>query len=376
MKKRLWWGIGALLIISTLAFGAWWFWGKPAAPLKVNVAVTAPISMHEDVYATGTVVPVSRQEVRVLNPGRVSKVAVKVGDTVRAGQLLVQLDSTLADAQVAQAKASVDAAQANVNGAQANLDALRQAQSTSALALTPANTVNPGAVKQAEGALAQSQAGLKQAQAALKVAQAQQAQTTCKATIPGTVLEVNVQEGNISPVQQPLVLVADLSQINVEAQLNEVDAGKVQLGQKVTVTSKVLGSAAIQGTLTEIAPEAVTKPSVQGNTSPTVDVKVRLDHVSGGLKPGFTVNIEIVTASKDGVLAVPQEALFQEGNKNYVFRVEANRLHKVEVKMGIGDDTHQEITAGLKSGDMVVLNPSNQLTEGMSVTPESGSGSS
>ena len=440
MKKQLWLGILTGFLILALALGGWWIWGTPQGPLKVKAGAVAPISMQEDVYATGSLVPVSRQEVRVLTPGRVTSVAVKVGDSVQLGQTLVTLDTTLVDAQVAQAKANVEAAQTGVNVAQANLADLKKAQSVSADASASASasasananasvsadadadvsavtvaglladaygngiagglgdsagtdsiggtangtgagdlhnsgiSVSPGVVKQAEGVLSQSKAALKQAQEMLKVAQAQQGQMIHKAMIPGTVLEVNAEDGNLSPVQVPLVVVADLTQMNVEAQLNEVDAGKVQMDGKVAMTSKVLGDTTVQGRIVGIAPAAVTKPSLQGNASPTVGIKIRLDQVPAGLKPGFTVSIQIIVATKAGILAVPQEALFQEGNKNYVYRIQEGRLRKTEVKLGIGNDTHQEISSGLNAGDQVVLNPSKELSEGMTVAPEVGSG--
>ncbi|SHH74928.1 efflux RND transporter periplasmic adaptor subunit [Desulfosporosinus lacus] len=400
MRKGLWWMIGAMLLVLALAFGVWWFWGKPQGPLQVKAGVVTPISMQENVFATGSVVPVSSQEVRVLTPGRVAKVAVKVGDTVKAGQTLVALDTTLVDAQVAQAKVSVEAAQTVVNTAQANLNELKKAQTAASTAGSPdssvdgagvvssllpqflseqnstpqENLVSPVVIRQAEGALAQSTAALKQAQEMLKVAQVQQGQLIHKANMAGTVVEVNAQEGNLSSVQVPLVVVADLTQMNVEAQLNEIDAGKVQVGGKVSISSKMLGDASVQGTIVEIAPTAVSKTSLQGSASPTVGIKIRLEKAPLELKPGFTVTIEIIVATKEGVLAVPQEALFQEGNKNYVYRIQAGRLEKTEVKLGIGNDTHQEITSGLKSGDQVVLNPSNDFSEGMQVVPEAGSG--
>ncbi|MBC2721130.1 efflux RND transporter periplasmic adaptor subunit [Desulfosporosinus sp.] len=407
MTKRLWWIIGAMLSVLALALSVWWFWGRPQDPLKVKAGVVAPISMQEDVYATGSVVPVSRQEVRVLTPGRVEKVAVKVGDAVQVGQILVALDTTLADAQVAQARVGVEAAQAVVNTAQANLDELKKAQSAAKSATESFNVagkgpdgadaedgvssllpdfiseqknsvqeslVSPAVIAQAEGALAQSKVALKQAQEILKVAQVQKGQLVHKAGMAGTVLEVNAQEGNLTSVQLPLVVVADLSEMNVEAQLNEVDAGKIRLGGKVTISSKMLGEQSVQGTIVEIAPTAVSKPSIQGSSSPTVGVKIRLEKAPLELKPGFTVTVEIVVATKEGVLAVPQEALFQEGNKNYVYKIQAGRLEKTEVTIGIGNDTHQEITSGLTAGDKVVLDPSTDFSEGMLVTPEAGSG--
>ena len=374
MKKQLWVGMIGFIILA-LAVGGWWIWRTSQSPLKVKAGTVAPISMQKDVYANGNVVPVSSQEVRVLTPGRVSNVAVKVGESVQVGQTLVTLDTTLVDAQVAQAKANVEAVQTSVNAAQANLEELQKAQSAQSASVTgSAGGVSPTVLKQAEGVLAQSKAALKQAQEMLKVAQVQQGQMIYKAALAGTVLEVNAEAGNLSSVQLPLVVVADLSQMNVEAQLNEVDAGKVQVGGKATITSKVLGDTSVQGTIIELAPVAVTKPSAQGNASPTVGIKIRLDQVSAGLRPGFTVSLKIILETKEGILAVPQEALFQEGNKNYVYRIQEGRLRKTEVKLGIGNDTHQEITSGLNAGDQVVLNPSKELSEGMTVAPETGSG--
>lgn len=375
MKKTLWWGVGIVFVLAA-AFGGWWIWGKNQGPIKVKAIAVAPISMQEEVYATGSLVPVSRQEVRVLNPGLVTKVAVKGGDSVKVGQILVTLDTTLTDAQVAQAKANVEAAQTNVNSAQSNLNELKRVQSSEVNLSTPSTSPGSSATRQAEGALAQSKAALKQTQETLKIAQVQQGQMSYKATLAGTVLEVNAQEGNLSPVQQPLVIVADLTQMNVESRLNEVDAGKVQLGGKVMISSKLLGNTSAQGTISEISPQAVAASNVQGNSSPTVGVKIHLDQVPAGLKPGFTVNIQMIVATKEGVLAVPQEALFQEGKKNFVYLIQGGRLLKTEVTIGIGNDTHQEISSGLKAGDLIVLNPSNELSSGLAVTPDIGSGGS
>lgn len=380
MRKRLWWGIG-LLVLLALGFGVWWMiWGRNQGPLKVKAVAVAPSSMQEDVYATGSVVPVSRQDVTVLSPARVDKVAVKIGDAVQAGQTLVTLDTTLADAQVAQARANAEAAQTSVDAAQANLNELKNAQSAWGTLSSSANqnsgvssSTAAGTVQQAEGVLAQSKSALKQAQESLKVAQVQQGQLTYKAALGGTVLEVNAQEGNLSPVQQPLVSVADLSQMNVEAQVNEVDAGKLQKDQKVKVTSRVLGNTAVQGTIAQISPEAVSGLNAQGNASPAVGVKIHLAQAPKDLKPGFTVNIQITAATKKGVLAVPLEALFQEGSKNYVYKIQGGRLQKKEVQVGIGNEMQQEITAGLSSGDLVIVNPSNELAPDRQVTPELGS---
>lgn len=352
-------------MLLVLGVGVWWmFWGRSQGPLKVKAVAVAPTSMQENVYATGSVVPVSRQDVSVLTPARVDQVAVKVGDSVQAGQTLVVLDTTLAKAQTAQAEANVEAAQTSVKAAQQNLAELKSSVSSGAVS---------GTVQQGEGALSQSKSSLKQAQAALKVAQVQQGELTYKSRMAGTVLEVNAQSGNLSPTQQPLVSVADLTQMNVKVQLNEADAGKVQLDQKVKVTGRVLGNTPVQGSVAQIAPEAVTGLNTQGNASPAVGVKIHLDQVPKVLKPGYTVSIQIGVAAKPRVLAVPLEALFQEGSKNYVYKIQGGLVEKREVQVGIGNETQQEITAGLKAGDLVVVNPSSELTPGTPVAPDLGS---
>jgi HlyD family secretion protein len=113
---------------------------------------------------------------------------------------------------------------------------------------------------------------------------------------------------------------------------------------------------------------------VQGNAPPSVAIEVNLEKVPNELKPGFTVSLKILTASKEGVLAIPQEALFQESGKNYVFRVVNLKLEKMEISLGIVNETLQEITSGIQAGDQVVLNPTSQLAHGMLVRVDTGSG--
>lgn len=421
--KRLAWvlGTGALALAG---LGVWWFWGRPAPPAAVKAVTVKPGVLTEAVYASGTVVPNRRQEVRALSPGKVAKVAVKAGDTVKAGQVLVQMDTTLADAQVAQAQANLEAARAGQAVAQKNLSQAQErlavlkansqagnvavanapgvgariyaSESSGIPSFAPPTTFSPpgvalnadgagagapgagvtgadavsqleGSVNQLQGSVQQAGSTVKQAQAALNMAQTQRDQLSFKADFAGTVLEVNAEEGNPVPLQSPLVVVADLRNLSVQVDLNEVDAGKVRSGQKVSVSSKVL-SQDVQGEVKTVSPQAVVQPSLQGNAAHTVGVTVSLGQVPEALKPGYSVNIKILVASKSGVLAVPQEALFQQGDQIFVYTVVGGKLKKTEVKTGIADDLNQEVTSGLKEGDQVVLSPSSDFYDGMPVT--------
>ncbi len=387
--KRLAWVLGSgVLVLAGLVL--WWFWGRPAQPTSVHVVTVKPSTLTEAVYASGTIVPKLRQEVRAASPGKVAKILVKTGDTVLAGQVLVQMDSTLADAQVAQAQVSLDAAKAGQTLAQKNLAQAEDRFATlkanppsqnMAIAQAPgagipsadATLQLEGSVEQLQGSVQQAGSAVKQAQAALNMAQAQRDQLTYKAGFAGTVLEVNAQEGNPAPLQSPLLVVADLKSLYVQATLNEADAGKVKSGQKVFVSSKSL-SLDVGGQVQTVAPEAVARPSLQGNAAPTVDVTLSLDQVPEALKPGYSVNVKVLVASKSGVLAVPQEVLFQEGERNFVYTEAGGKIRKAEVKTGIADDVNQEITSGLKTGDQVVLSPTREFYAGMPVTVIGGEG--
>lgn len=389
-RKRWVWSILSLTIVLGVGLSAWWFGGRTSAGVKVKVTAVENASIQQEVYASGGVTPVQQQQVTVMAPSKVAKVFVHTGDLVKTGQTLVQMDTTLADAQVAQAKAGVNTAQTNFTAAQGNLNTLKSTpslvkggssiptveipmNSTVGTSETAGQLGSGSALQQAEAAASQAKAMLQQAQEGLKVAQAQRAQNLYSASISGTVLELNAEAGSMASLQSPLVVLGDLSKLQVTAQLNEVDAGKVQLGQKVKVTSKAVGNTPLTGVVSEIAPQAVSKPSVQGNNPPSVGVKVDLENVPAELKPGFTVDLNIATAAKNNVLALPQEALFQEGGKNYVFRVVNGKLAKTDVGVGIANDTLQEITSGLKAGDVVVLNPTAQLANGLPITLDTGS---
>ncbi len=344
LKPKLLLGVGllSLLLVASLTLIQW---NRVKNLVKVNAGLAKITTIQEEVDSTGTVQPISRQEIRSLNPGRVVKVFVRIGDKVQSGQSLVVLDSTLADAQVAQARTSLATAVKNRDTASG----------------------------QSQQVLSQAQSAVDQAQMALKVAIAEKDQLTLKSNLNGTVINLNTQEGDVVSPQVPLVVIAELDKLKIEADLNEIDAGKIQVGQVVRVTGKILGGNEVKGIVTAIAPIAESKPSAQGNVNPTVNTQISLDQIPPGLKPGLTMNIALIIATKEKVLAIPQEAIVQEINKNFVYRLENGKAHKIEIKTGLADDLNQEILAGLNSNDRIALNPTDQFYDGMPIQIIDGS---
>lgn len=222
-------------------------------------------------------------------------------------------------------------------------------------------------VNQAEVGVKQAQAALKQAQATLKAAKLQREQLRLKAAIDGTVTAVNAKEGSQVSMQSPLLVIADLSTLGVKAALNELDGAKVKAGQEVIISSAALGSKTIKGVVEKVGLEALAANAYQSTGSRVVNVDVKLTEKADELKPGFSVDLKIVLASKQGVLAVPYECLFQEGKKTFVYTVNEGKLVKTEVIPGTANDTKQEILQGLNEGDRVVLSPIPSYYEGMEV---------
>jgi len=361
VKARVLGGIGLLAVIA-VGLGVWWGSSRQEAAQLVKAAEVGLTPMSQEVYATGTVQMTSRQELRAPVIGLVQKVKVKVGDVVQADQTLVELDGSMAEVQITQAEAAWDIAEANLTLAQENLQALQNPVQVPLEVGAAA-----AAVRQAELAVDQAEAGVKQAQAGVKMARLQREQLLIKTELTGTVLQVNVREGDYASQQVPLVIVGDLQRLEVVAQLNELDAAKVKVGHKTVITSKALGKTELSGSVTRVAPEALTKAGYSGMATPTVEVGISLANVAKVLKPGFLVNLAILVAAQDVVLAVPLEALFQEGKRSFVYRVEGEKAYKTEVELGIADELNQQVTAGLKAGDAVVLNPSGEFYDGMPV---------
>ncbi len=164
--------------------------------------------------------------------------------------------------------------------------------------------------------------------------------------------------------------------------LNEVDAAKIMLGQKATLTFDAIDSLTLTGTVAEIDPVGTVTQGVVSYT-----VKIGFDTQDTRVKPGMTVNASIQTAIHTDVLTVPSSAVKTQNSASYVqvFTpaltytgavggvVSATAPGRVDVQVGLSDDTNTEITSGLKEGDQIVT---RTITGTQTATPTTSSGSS
>lgn len=287
-------------------------------PTPVAVAATAVPPVSSLVRAAGTIVPVRKALLGLTSPGRVASVAVAVGDSVQAGDLLVQLDDATAQANLAQAQAAllaaqaalaglqagpqpeqVAAAQARLDGARAHLDQLtldrlltpatpsqlaeaqalvNSAQADLALLSAP---VRPSAIAAAEAGIAQAEAGVQAAQTALS-------NTALTAPFAGTVTALEIAPGELALPGQPVVTLADLSRLQVETtDLSERDLGRVAVGTPVVVFVDALNRE-IAGTVSRIALQSAT-----AGGDVVYPLVIELDEQPGELRWGMSVDVEV-----------------------------------------------------------------------------------
>lgn len=193
---------------------------------------------------------------------------------------------------------------------------------------------------------------IKQKQLSLEQQNKELEKRTLYAPISGTVIALNVTEGEeVTDNQSNLVTISCLNTLQVTIPVDELDILKVKTGQSARITSDAIEGKTFTAEVTEIAGEGTVTSGVS-----TFDVLLLLDD-PGELKAGMNVNAEILITSKKDVLLLPLEAITDRGNKKFVKLQSSDGTEKLtEVKVGLSTSTMAEITSGLQEGDKVVYN--------------------
>ncbi|MEA3342135.1 MAG: efflux RND transporter periplasmic adaptor subunit [Chloroflexota bacterium] len=196
-----------------------------------------------------------------------------------------------------------------------------------------------------------AQLQIDQARASLEQVQLQLADATLIAPLAGTVTALDIQPGEMASAgQAAVVVISDLSVLEVEINLDETDVAQVAVGQETLVSVDAFPEAELSGEVTYIAPVAETQSGVV-----LYAVTVRIAPTEFPIRAGMTADVEIVSASQAGALIVPLRAISSEGERSYITRLAGGRPERVEVELGLTTETEIEITTGLSEGDVVVV---------------------
>lgn len=184
----------------------------------------------------------------------------------------------------------------------------------------------------------------------------------------GTVLTKYVELGDLVQPGTPLYEVGDYDSAYIRVDVLTDDAGKIRLGQRARISGQVLKDRTIKGAVIFIAPQAERSLSSLGLEQQRLELRIAYDSKSVGLKPGYEVDVNLITASRKAALYIPDKAIFELNNGDHgVFVVKNGRVELRPVKKGIVNDIYAEIITGLRIGEIVVVDPDNDLKPGMRV---------
>src|SRR5688572_4695116 len=361
-------------------------------------AVVEQRTMAATVLAIGALRPEIGAEVRVGSriSGRVQRLRANIGDRVTRGQVIAELETAELDAIVAErqaqlrfaearlaaqdtsspeglARAAAEVAQAVATEQRTSAELVRQQQLLASRGVTAADVEaarERHLVAQAQLATARREFELTQrearaeharAVATLDLARVERSFTIIRAPISGTISSVATQEGETvaAGLNAPtFVTIVDLTRLQVHAYVDEVDIGKVSLGQEASFAVDAYPSRDFGGRVAAIYPTAI----IQDNVVKYIVALDIADDSVGLLRPEMTASVRIALESRS-VLAIPARAIRRDGGQNVVTVLGAEGEELRPVRVGWRDGSWIEIVNGLKAGERVVLDPPAPIGE-------------
>ncbi len=342
-----------LLIIAGVVFGAYYLWFRqsatPAKETRTVKVVKGDIAPTLDI--TGTVVSENETGVNFKTSGELIDIKLKVGDTVEVGQELAKIDDTELQRQAKIAKANRSSAYAQYN--QTKSDSRSDSYDI---------RIQAAAVTQAKENYQEALDNLEQA--------------TLKSPIVGTVLAINASVGeqvagtgssgaggqstsgagqtDSSPTSSSsnnFMVIGDLSKLQVEASVDQVDIPKIAKDQNITITLDAMSGTEFKGKVVNIDPIANNTQDVI-----TYNIKTSIESPDPKIQLGMTADLKIDLGEHKDVLLVPNLAVRSQDGSKVVQKMIDGTPTDVTVEVGLSDEENTEITSGLLEGDEIVVN--------------------
>lgn len=346
----------ALLAVPLLGLGGLGAWvaatGGVAGPSPVNsapeMATVRRLDLGAGVLATGVVRPQVGAEVAVGSrvSGVLARLHATVGDRVRAGALLAELDPAELEARAERAAAALESARVERDFAR------RRYERTEALART--QVIARAELEDAERAYRAADARVREADAAHRDADIQLGFTRIRAPISGVVASVSTQVGETvaaSFAAPTFLTVIDLDRLEVWAYVDETDIGRVEVGLPATFTVDAYPAEEFPATVTAIRPGA----EVRNGVVNYITVLEIGDLDGRTLRPEMTATVTIRLDAGADVLAVPNAAVREDAGGTYALVPGPRGPERRALHTGIRGRTHTEVVAGLAEGERVLL---------------------
>lgn len=378
VRRRLWpWAVGLALLIAAAVLG---FSGGLGGPVTVETAAVTtayPSQAVTVLNATGYVVAQRKAAVASKATGRLEWLGVMEGSRVRKDEVIARIESRDVAAGREQAAANITVAEANLEQAQAelrdadrNLARWRELSQNNYISQLELDTAVSRADK-ARAAVRSSEAAIAVARANLKAADVSFDQTLIRAPFDGVVLTKNANVGdNITPFSSAVdtkgavVTMADMSTIEVEADVAESSLGRIKVGQPCEIQLDAVPDTRFAGVVNRIVPTV-------DRAKATVMVKIGFVDRDERVLPDMSAKVaflerEVAPADRKPVTAVPRQAVVERDGTKVVFVLKDGRAMRTKVETGraLGDLVE---VSGVPAGEKVVLKPLDRLADGTRV---------
>ncbi len=375
--------------------------------VEARVDTVTRVDLTATISAPGRIRAVSSVDISAEVPGRVVELNVQEGDSVRAGDVLLRLDDTAYRSRVAQSRAALASARAGQNLAQARLDKLTkektrvQAMFEKGLASQERldNILADYEIQVADTESRRQDA--ERSQAALDEARDNLEKTVYRAPVSSVVSRLNIEIGEnviVGTMNNPgtvILTLADLSRMEVEAEVDETDVIDVAVGQSAVITVDAIADTTFEGSVVSVGHSGRRAGAGTGDEVINFEVKVRFARSEPRLRPGMTADVEVETRHRSGVLSVPIQALVARSRASLlkearaaarergdsppespakdldddarrkwereivegVYAVREDIATFVPVTSGVADDTRIEVSGELEEGETLVSGP-------------------
>jgi RND family efflux transporter MFP subunit len=348
-----------------------WCARSPAIEVEAAAAQRAPLRVQ--VSTNGQVEPLPEAEVRVNArlAGRIVKIP-EPGTRVQEGEVVLRIDAAPVAAELADARSQRLAALESLRAARDEAERVaRRAGADRGLFEQGALTrerwdESRAALGEARARLASLEAEVPLRVDALDLRieelSAQTEASEVRAPFGGTVYRTAFKKGEQVGVGDPILWLADLSQLRVRANIDQVDLGRVEVGQTVHVSSNAWPDRTWTARISELVPHVVVKE----NRSVAEGLAL-VEPPTQGLVPGMTVDVDIVVEDAPDVLQIPATAVHNDGGRAFVYRVAGGRAERIPVVLGRASVDAVEVLEGLDADDRVIVRSSNGLYDGTRV---------
>jgi len=374
-RRRRWIMLAVVLVVAVAAGG--WYAARPhpTAVHTTPVVTTYPSQQHAVLNATGYVVAQRKAAIASKATGRLEWLGVAEGSRVKAGEVIARIDNRDVLAQQASADAAVSAARAALAQAEAELrDA--QVQRRRDEDLRAKGFVSQATVDTAKWRTDRAVAGVASAKAAIAVAEANARNariavdyTLIRAPFDGVILSKSANVGDlVTPFSSALdskgavVTMADMSTLEVEADVSESSLSKISVGQPCEITLDALPDDRFRGRIARIVPTV-------DRAKATVMTKVRFEQIDPRILPEMSAKVsflsrEVTADEQKPVTAVNPDALATRAGTNVLFVVRDGRAVEVPVTPGAAIGGLTAVSGAVKSGERAVANPAPGLANG------------